>query len=166
MQGTALPPLNASPCQGRCRQSRRKGSHKMQGTALPPLNASPCQGRCRQSRRKGSHKMQGFTLPPPFFFLLFSFFFASEASHRAKRNGRGCPSHNYSSFIIHYSLKNGCPSRSFCKAKHRLHTVQLHLRYSATSFAAGNIVRHTVPLLRYLTTTHSGTAMRGFSRSL
>ncbi len=31
----------------------------MQGFALPPLNASTCQGRCRQSRRRGSYIMQG-----------------------------------------------------------------------------------------------------------
>ncbi len=56
---------------------------------------------------------------------------ALEASHRAKRN------------------RCGCPARNFCEAKHRLHTVQLHLRYSATSFAAGTVgSRLCLPLSR------------------
>ena len=63
--------------------AKQSFAYKMQRAALPPLNASPCQGRCRQSRRKGSYIMQRAALPPPFFSLLFSFFFASVASNSA-----------------------------------------------------------------------------------
>ncbi len=45
--------------------------------------------------------------------------------NRAQRNGRGC------------SLPQ------FLRSKTSLHTVQLHLRYSATSFAAGNSSRQS-----------------------
>ena len=45
--------------------------------------------------------------------------------------------------VVCFDEGEGVPSHNFCEAKHRLHTVQLHLRYSATSFAAGNIGRQS-----------------------
>ena len=42
--------------------------------------------------------------------------------------------------VVCFDEGEGVPSRNFCEAKHRLHIVQLHLRYSATSFALRQVM--------------------------